>query len=99
MGVIQLVASILYYVLLIYFFMMWARFILDLIQNFNRSWRPRGGWVVAVELVYTLTDPPVKFFRRLLPPLRLGGIALDFGWSIAMLTVIIAMSVVSWIAR
>lgn len=98
MGLVQLFASILYYLLLLYFFAMWARFVIDLVRNFNRSWRPRGGWLVVVELIYSVTDPPVRFFRRFIPPLRMGGIAFDFGWSLAMLAVIIAMSIVSWVA-
>ncbi|MEV1130631.1 YggT family protein [Agromyces sp. NPDC049794] len=98
MGALVVVWNILYALLLIYFFVMWARFVLDLVRTFNRSWRPRGPWLVIVEAVYTVTDPLVRFFRRLVPPIRIGQVALDLGWSLAMLTVIIAMTVVSWLA-
>ena len=98
MGALVIVWNILYTLLLIYFFVMWARFVLDLVRTFNRSWRPRGPWLVIVEAVYTVTDPLVRFFRRLVPPIRIGQVALDLGWSLAMLTVIIAMTVVSWLA-
>lgn len=98
MGALVVVWNILYTLLLIYFFVMWARFVLDLIRAFNRSWRPRGLWLVIIEAVYTVTDPLVRFFRRLVPPIRIGQIALDLGWSLAMLTVIIGMTVVSWLA-
>ncbi|WP_353809775.1 YggT family protein [Agromyces sp. SYSU T00194] len=99
MGAIAFIATLLYYVLLLYFFTMWARFVLDLVRTFNRSWRPRGGWLVVVELVYTVTDPPVKFFRRVVPPLRVGQVAFDFGWSIAMLVVIVLLWIVGGISR
>jgi YggT family protein len=72
--------------------------VLDLVRTFNRSWRPRGGWLIVVETIYSVTDPLVRFFRRLIPPIRIGQIALDLGWSLAMLVVIIAMTVVSWLA-
>ena len=98
MGALLIVWNLLYALLLIYFFVMWARFVLDLVRTFNRSWRPRGPWLVIVEAVYTVTDPLVRFFRRLVPPIRIGQVALDLGWSLAMLTVIIAMTVVSWLA-
>ena len=98
MSALSVVWSILYTLLVIYFFVMWARFVLDLIRTFNRSWRPQGGWLVAVEAVYTITDPLVRFFRRLIPPIRIGQVALDLGWSLAMLVVIMAMTVVSWLA-
>jgi YggT family protein len=97
-GALAVVWNVLYWLLLIYFFLMWARFVLDLVRTFNRSWRPRGGWLIVVETIYSITDPLVRFFRRLVPPIRIGQIALDLGWSLAMLVVIIAMTVVSWLA-
>lgn len=99
MNVVALIAGILYFLLLLYFFAMWARFVLDLVRTFNRSWRPRGFALVAVEFVYTITDPPIKFFRRILPPLRLGAVAFDFGWTLTMLIIIILMPIVSAVGR
>ena len=77
---------------------MWGRFAFDMVQAFNRSWRPRGGMLVVANAVYSLTDPPIRTVRRALPPLRMGAVALDFGWSIVMLVVIILMSVVRFIS-
>ncbi len=64
-------------------------------QALSRSWRPRGFLLVLAEIVYTVTDPPLRFFRRLIPPLRIGPIALDFGFTITLLIVIIAMNIVT----
>ena len=75
-----------------YFLVLWGRFIIDLVRGVNRSWRPQGFLLVLVELVYTLTDPPVRFFRKLIPPLRIGPIALDFGFTLTMLCCIVGMS-------
>lgn len=69
----------------VYTWVLWARFVLELIRVFKRDFRPRGFWVVPVELVFTLTDPPIKMFRRILPPIRLGAVALDLGWMLTML--------------
>lgn len=91
--IVSVVATVAYYALLLYFFTMWARFILDLASNFARSWRPKGFGLVLAEAVFTLTDPPIRVVRRILPPIRLGGIALDFAWSIVMLGVIVLMYV------
>jgi YggT family protein len=89
--VVSVAATIEYYALLIYFILIWARFILELARNFARGWRPRGVGLVIAELVFTLTDPPIRFVRRLIPPLRIGAVALDFGWSIVLLAVIILL--------
>jgi YggT family protein len=93
-SVVKLLASLVYFALLLYFFVMWGRFIVDLVRSVNRSWRPQGATLVVVEFIYVVTDPPVKFFRRILPPLRVGPIAFDFGWSLTMLCTIVAMGIV-----
>lgn len=89
---IPIIGNLLYFVFFLYFLVLWGRFIIDLVRGVNRSWRPQGFLLVLVELVYTLTDPPVRFFRRLVPPLRIGPIALDFGFTLTMLCCIVGMS-------
>lgn len=97
--IVHLVATIVYIALFLFFLLMWARFILDLTQSVSRSYRPRGALLVLAEVTYTVTDPPIRAIRRILPPVRLGSVALDFGWSIVMLVVVILMSVASALSR
>jgi len=54
-----------------------ARIVLDWVQMLSRSWQPRGFVLVLCEVIYSATDPPLRAVRRVLPPLRLGMIALD----------------------
>jgi YggT family protein len=91
--VVSIIATVIYVALTIFFVMMWARFILDLARMFARRWRPRGLVLVLAEAVYTVTDPPIKLVRRVIPPIRIGGAALDFAWSIVMLACIILISI------
>lgn len=93
---IVIALTVLYIAIFLYFLAMWGRFILELATALSRGWRPRGPLVVVAELIYTITDPPVLFTRRLLPPMRVGGISLDFAWSIVMLVVLVLLYVVSW---
>ena len=93
MGVIGVIAGILNTLLLVYVLVLLARLIFEYIPMFNREWRPRGFTLVVAELVYTVTDPPLKFFRRILPPLRLGPIALDLGFPVTMFACFILLSV------
>jgi len=95
----SIVRNILYFALLLYFFALWARFGLDLARTLRPQWRPRGFALVAAEFVFVITDPPIRFFRRILPPVRVGAIALDFGWSLTMLCVILAMTLVNVFLR
>jgi len=92
---VSLIATIAYWALLLFFLLMWGRFVLDLAQSFSRGWRPRGPVLVLAEIAYTVTDPPIKAVRRVLPPVRLGSVALDFGWSLIMLAVVVLMSFAS----
>ena len=84
MGVISLIAAILNALLLLYVFVMLARMILDFMPMLNREWRPRGAGLVAAEIVYTVTDPPIRFFRRFIPPLRLGPVAIDLAFTVTL---------------
>lgn len=98
MAVVSLLASILNLALLLYVFVLLARLILDWIPFFNREWRPQGAGLVAAEIVYTVTDPPIKLFRRFIPPLRVGAVAIDFGFALTMLLCFILLSVTRAIA-
>ena len=93
MAVVQLIAAILNLALLLYVFVLLARLILDWIPFFNREWRPHGAGLVAAEIVYTVTDPPIKLFRRFIPPLRIGAIAIDFGFALTMLLCFVLLAV------
>ena len=93
MTIISLIGLVLRIALFLFILAMWGRFVLDLVQAFSREWRPRGFVLLLAEASYTVTDPPIKFVRRILPPLRLGLVALDFGWMIVMLGAIIAYNI------
>ena len=96
MGLVSVFAAIVHSVLLIYLLVLFARLILDYIPMFNRGWRPQGFGLIAAEAVFTVTDPPIRFFRRIIPPLRVGGLSLDFGFSLTVLVVLILMNIVGF---
>jgi YggT family protein len=64
-----------------------ARFILEMVRSFARAWYPTGRSAIAVESVYTVTDPPVRMLRRIVPTVRLGGMALDLSLIILLLVI------------
>ncbi|MDP2772779.1 MAG: YggT family protein [Nocardioides sp.] len=73
-------------VLWVFIGMLWIRFIVDWVQIFARSWSPRGLVLVLLEGVYSVTDPPIKALRRVIPPLRIGNFALDLSFIIVMIS-------------
>jgi YggT family protein len=64
-----------------------ARLVLEFVRMFARSWMPSGRSAIAVESVYTVTDPPVKLLRRLIPAVRIGGFALDISLMVLLLLI------------
>jgi YggT family protein len=74
------VGSLLASVLNIFLFALLGRLIFDYVQMFSRTWRPKGILLYFVEAIYTITDPPMKFVGRFVPPLRLGAISLDMSF-------------------
>jgi len=93
--VINGVQSLLLLVVFLFFIALMVRLIFDWIQVFARDWKPRGVVLVAAEAVYTTTDPPLKALRRVLPPLRLGGVQLDLAFTVLLLVVVILLNVLS----
>jgi len=94
---VQLVGAILLLLLNIFLGLMLIRLVVDWVQVFARSWTPKGPVLVVLEIVYTITDPPIMFVRRFVPPLRLGSIALDTSFLIVLLVVYLLRIVVSMI--
>jgi YggT family protein len=82
-----LVIDAIVFVVYLFFAALICRLILDWIQVLAREWRPRGPVLFVAEVAYTVTDPPLKFLRRLIPPLSLGGIRLDLAFLVLMLAV------------
>ncbi|GAB4587499.1 YggT family protein [Nocardia sp. IFM 10818] len=90
-------AVALFQVLNLLLFLFWllliSRVIVEFIRSFARDWRPTGFVVVILEIVFTITDPPVKLLRRLIPPVNLGGIRLDLSIMVLLFVVFFLMSI------
>lgn len=85
------VGQILVLLLWLFFILLIARLVLDYIQMFARSWRPTGFVLVLAEIVYTITDPPLRALRRVIPPLRLGAVSLDLSFLVLIVLVQVAI--------
>ncbi len=85
------VGSIIGTILQLFLILLFVRFIFDWVQVFARDWRPRGVLLVLLEVVYSITDPPIRLIRRYVPPLRLGAIQLDLAFIIVLISVFLLM--------
>jgi YggT family protein len=82
---------VLYTLLWIFFVMLIGRLIIDWVMVLSRSFHPTGPLIVVFESIYTITDPPLRLLRRLIPPLRIGGFALDLAFILLLILVQIAI--------
>jgi len=84
---------VLTYVLSLYLVVLIGRMIISWVQAFARSWYPHGVILVVAETIFTLTDPPLKFLRRYIPPLRLGTVSMDLSFMVLFIVVLILLEV------
>ena len=79
----------------IFLLLLFVRVVFDWVQVFARDWRPRGIALVVAEAVYTVTDPPLRALRRVIPPLNLGAIRLDMAFLVLVIICVILQSVLA----
>jgi YggT family protein len=99
MTALVLVLGILSWVLLAFFLMLVARFVLSLIVMFAPQWHPKGPLLLFFELIYSVTDPFLRPLRRILPPIGAGGIRIDLSMLMLFVLVQLAMSINSTAIR
>jgi YggT family protein len=83
---VEIIGAVIDLVLRLFLLLLFARFVVDWVQVFARSWSPKGFVLVLLEIIYSITDPPILFVRRFVPPLRLGSIMLDTSFIIVLVS-------------
>jgi YggT family protein len=81
---VYIVGEVIHGILFVFIALLWIRFVFDWVQVFARSWSPSGPLLVLLEVVYSVTDPPIKALRRVIPPLRLGSVAIDVSFFLVL---------------
>ena len=71
------IGIILIFLVRVYTWVLIARIIIEMIQSFSRQFNTPRWFMIIAEPLFAITDPPVKALRRVIPPLQMGGIALD----------------------
>ena len=87
----KLFFEILGFALFLFWLLLIARIVVEFIRSFSRDWHPRGFTVVILEVIMTVTDPPVKLLRRIIPQLTIGAVRLDFSIMVLLLLAFVGM--------
>jgi YggT family protein len=88
-----MITNLLLTLLNLFKYALFIRIIIDYARMFARNWRPNSFLITFFEFIYSVTDPPMKFVGRFVPPLRLGGVSLD----LSVIVLLIAISLLQGI--
>jgi len=92
---LTIVGQVLQTVAWLFLLLLLFRLVMEYVFLFARSYEPRGIMLVLVEGAYTVTDPPLKLLRRIIPPLRIGGISLDLAFLVLFILVQLVIYVIA----
>lgn len=92
------VFEVLSWVLFVYFLLILGRVVVSWVMVMARDWRPRGAVLVVVEGMLTATDGPIRAMRKVLPPVRMGGMQFDLATMVLSLVILTLSSFVGALA-
>jgi YggT family protein len=95
---VDLITAPLYLLLTVYQFALIIRIIFNITESYARQWRPKGLVLMLAVGIYAVTDPPLRWLNRKIPPLNLGGVSLDMAFIVVFLAVVIAKSLIAGFA-
>jgi YggT family protein len=91
----SIIGQVLYLVLYFLLLVLIIRLALTYVLQYARRWRPGRGAAASLELVWTVTDPPLHALRRVIPPLRIGTVSIDIAFIVLLLILYVLMRVVA----
>jgi len=91
---VNLALQLIYLALFAFYLFLLARLVGSVVIQFSRRWEPGPKAAALLETVFTVTDPPLKGLRKVIPPLRLGTVSIDLAFLALLLIVWILMDFV-----
>lgn len=81
-------------VLTLFKWALFIRIIIDYARMFARNWRPNSFLIAIFEAIYAVTEPAMAYVRRFVPPLRLGGVAIDLSFIVLIIAIDLLRAVI-----
>ncbi|MEH0937587.1 MULTISPECIES: YggT family protein [Micromonospora] len=91
---LSIVLQVLYLILYLFLIVLLARFVLSAVLQYGRRWQPGRGASAGLESVWSVTDPPLKALRRVIPPLRIGTVSIDLASLVLLVILFVLMEFV-----
>ncbi|MDG4788757.1 YggT family protein [Micromonospora sp. WMMD1102] len=91
---LSILFQVLYLIVYIFLLLLLARFVLSAVLQYGRRWQPSRAASAGMESVWSVTDPPLKALRRVIPPLRIGTVSIDLASLVLLVILFVLMSFV-----
>ena len=91
---LSILLQVLYLLLYLFLLTLLARFVLGAVLQYGRRWQPGRGAAAGLESVWSVTDPPLKALRRVIPPLRIGTVSIDLASLVLLVILFVLMEFV-----
>jgi YggT family protein len=92
--VLSVTMQIVYLLLYTFILTLLSRFVMGAVLQYGRRWQPGRGAAAALEVVWSVTDPPLNALRRVIPPLRIGTVSVDLASLVLLVILFVLMNVV-----
>ncbi|MFX0594626.1 YggT family protein [Melissospora conviva] len=91
---LSIVLQVLYLVVYVFLLVLLSRFVLGAVLQYGRRWEPGRAAAAGLEVVWSVTDPPLKALRRVIPPLRIGTVSIDLASLVLLVILFVLMQFV-----
>ncbi|OKI75142.1 YggT family protein [Micromonospora sp. CB01531] len=91
---LSILFQVLYLLLFVFLLVLLARFVLGAVLAYGRRWQPGRGASAGLESVWSVTDPPLRALRRVIPPLRIGTVSIDLASLVLLVILFVLMEFV-----
>jgi YggT family protein len=92
--VLSILLQVLYLILYVFLILLLSRFVLSAVLAYGRRWQPGRAATAGLESVWSVTDPPLKALRRVIPPLRIGTVSIDLASLVLLVILFVLMEFV-----
>jgi len=92
--VLSILLQVVYLLVYVFLLLLLSRFVLGAVVQFGRRWQPGRAAAAGLETVWSVTDPPLKALRRVIPPLRIGTVSIDLASLVLLVILFVLMAFV-----
>jgi YggT family protein len=92
--VFSILFQVLYLIVFFFLLTLLARFVLGAVLQYGRRWQPGRAASAGLETVWSVTDPPLRALRRVIPPLRIGTVSIDLASLVLLVILFLLMRLV-----